>query len=87
MEYLHEVYGNKINKAFVKRIINIKGYRDWKSGKSSKVVITFESHVPGIPFCPCDPFSPCNPLSPRDPFSPFVKKSKVIINDEHILIS
>ena len=45
------------------------------------MTITFVSHVPGIPFSPCNPFSPCDPLSPRDPFSPFVEKSKVIIND------
>ena len=56
-----------------------KGYREWKSENCFKT-ITFVSHVPGIPFCPCDP------LSPRDPFSPFVKKSKVIINDENIFI-
>jgi len=35
-----------------------------------KRVITFKSHVPGIPFCPGCPFSPCDPLSPEDPFSP-----------------
>ena len=80
MQHVYEVYGNKINKAFVKRIIYIytKGYRDWKSGKCF-MTITFVSHVPWIPFCPCDPFSPCDPLSPRDPFSPFVEKSKVIL--------
>ena len=58
--------------------IYTKGYRDWKSGKCF-MTITFVSHVPGIPFCPCGPFSPCDPLSPRDPFSPFVEKSKVIL--------
>ena len=82
MQHVYEVYANKINKAFVKRIIDIyiyiKGYGDWKSGKCF-MTITFVSHVPWIPFCPCDPFSPCDPLSPRDPFSPFVEKSKVIL--------
>ena len=86
MQHVYEVYGNKINKAFVKRIIYIyiyiyiytKGYRDWKCGKCF-MTITFVSHVPWIPFCPCDPFSPCDPLSPRDPFSPFVEKLKVIL--------
>ena len=62
-----------------------KGYRERKSGKCFET-FTFVSHVPGIPFCPCDPFSPCDPLPPRDPFSPFVKKSKEIINDEDLLI-
>ena len=72
--------------AFVKGLLIHKDCREWKSEKNCFKTITFVSHVPGIPFCPCDPFSPCDPLSPRDPFSPFVEKSKVIINDEHILI-
>ena len=43
------------------------------------MVITFVSHVPEIPFCPCDPFSPWEPLSPRDPFSPLLNKAFIII--------
>ena len=67
------------------RIIITKGYKEWKS-RSCKVVIgkcfmiiTFVSHVPEIPFCPCDPFSPWDPLSPRDPFSPLLNKVFIII--------
>ena len=86
MQHVYEDYGNWINMAFVKGLLMHKYYREWKSVKKCFKTITFVSHVPCIPFCPCDPFSPCDPLSPRDPFSPFVEKSKVIINDEHILI-
>ena len=66
---------------YFERIIRItitKGYKEWKS-RSCKVVITFVSHVPEIPFCPCDPFSPWDPLSPRDPFSPLSNKVFIII--------
>ena len=80
MQHVYEVYSNWINMAFVKGLLIHKNYREWKSEKKCFKTITFVSHVPGIPYCPCDPFSPCDPLSPRDPFSPFVEKSKVIIN-------
>ena len=80
MQHVYEVYSNWINMAFVKGLLIHKNCREWKSEKECFKTITFVSHVPGIPYCPCDPFSPCDPLSPRDPFSPFVEKSKVIIN-------